>query len=812
MSMSSSESNVSEVCLSERGAAEMNSDNAVAEMPAGDVGVCDVNVEISGEIGGEVSFEMNNANEQNGSGNGGLTAPRSPALPHDVAAAAEGIDVAAVLAGVVNTPDDPFAEARALKKARKAAKAAAKAAAQAAGAQQSEGEVAQVVVAESADMQAALKAETKRAVTAKIEASKAEAAKAESAKLEAAKVEAAKVEAAMAIARADIIDGVRFDDLGLSAPILSAIKSAGYETATPIQAAAIPLLLEGRDVLGQAQTGTGKTAAFALPLLQRIDMSSNAVQVLVLTPTRELAIQVAESFERYASGSSGLRVLAVYGGQDYNVQFRGLDRGVQVVVGTPGRVMDHMRRGSLQLTGLTGLVLDEADEMLNMGFAEDVEWILEQAPAERQIALFSATMPEPIRRIAQKYLRNPEQIVIRQKTATADTIKQRFVVAPMHQKQAVLARILEAEPVDAVLVFVKTKSTTEPLAEYLASHGHRTGALNGDVPQKQRERIVENLKAGKIDVIIATDVAARGLDVQRISHVVNYDLPYDSESYVHRIGRTGRAGRTGNAILFLHPRERHLLRRLEQATRQPIEPMDVPTKRQINERRVTKFHEAITRNMDHRDYGSFTSIVNQYQSKHPDVPMEKIAAALAAMVVGDAPLLETEELQQTSFADRNDRRGHEVGGRERPGRERHGRDDHGREGREPRGRDDRREGAGPKRRRSDENMETFRIEVGNSHKVKPGNIVGAIANETGLGSDIIGRIEIYDDHSTVDMLAGMPQELFQALKEVRLAGRKLNITRASEGSGGGNSGGPAGGDSRPPRKFKKKPRFDDSQA
>ncbi|MCE9603476.1 MAG: DEAD/DEAH box helicase [Planctomycetia bacterium] len=612
------------------------------------------------------------------------------------------------------------------------------------------------------------------------------------AQVKSAAAAAAQAEAASAGAlRSDTEGGVKFDELNLHAPILAAIKNAGYEIATPIQARAIPLLLEGRDVLGQAQTGTGKTAAFALPLLQRIDLKKNVTQVLVLTPTRELAIQVAESFERYASGTPGLRVLAVYGGQDYNVQFRGLDRGVHVVVGTPGRVMDHMRRGSLKLEGLTGLVLDEADEMLNMGFAEDVEWILEQTPAERQIALFSATMPEQIRRIAQKYLRNPAEITIKQKTATADTVTQRFVVSQQHQKQAVLARLLEAEPIDGVLIFVKTKSTTEPLAEFLASHGHRTGALNGDVPQKQRERIVENLKAGKLDVIIATDVAARGLDVQRISHVINYDLPFDSESYVHRIGRTGRAGRTGHAILFLHPRERNLLRRLEQATRQTIEPMEIPTKRTINQRRVARFHEAITANMEHRDFNSFVSLVEQYRGDHPEVPTEKIAAALAAMVVGDAPMMLTEDLQSTTFADSRDRNNGPRG---------NARDGRGREG------DARGNRRGPVEGRSPERMETFRVEVGYAHKVKPGNIVGAIANETGLGSGIIGRIEIFDEHSTVDLLAGMPSEMFLALKQVRVGGRKLNITRAGETPTYAQEGEGA------PKKFKKKPKFDSAQA
>ena len=444
-----------------------------------------------------------------------------------------------------------------------------------------------------------------------------------------------------------------FEELNLSGPLLQAIQNAGYATATPIQARAIPLLLAGRDVLGQAQTGTGKTAAFAIPMLQGIDLDQKVPQVLVLTPTRELAIQVAQAFKRYAAGLPGLRVAPIYGGQDYQVQFRHLDRGVHVVVGTPGRVMDHINRGSLKLDALRGLVLDEADEMLQMGFADDVDWILTKAPAQRQIALFSATMPEAIRRIAQRHLRNPAEITIKQKAATADTVRQRFVVVDPHQKEAVLARVLEAEPIDGVLIFVNTKSTTEPLAEYLSSQGHRTAALSSDVPQSQRERIIDSLRSGKLDVIVATDVAARGLDVQRISHVINYDFPTDSEGYVHRIGRTGRAGRSGNAILFLHPRGRHLLRRIEHATRQTIEPMEIPTTEAINQRRVARFHERITAGMTHPDLATFTSLVEQYRSEN-DVPLEQIAAALAALAAGDTPLLLAEDLPETRFAETRD--------------------------------------------------------------------------------------------------------------------------------------------------------------
>ncbi len=553
------------------------------------------------------------------------------------------------------------------------------------------------------------------------------------------------------------VSPVTFSDLNLSEPILQALTGLNYSIPTPIQAGTIPLLLEGRDVLGQAQTGTGKTAAFALPMLQRIDLEQKRPQVLVLTPTRELAIQVAEAFERYATKLRGLRVAAIYGGQDYQVQFRELDRGVHVVVGTPGRVMDHMRRGSLKLDGLKGLVLDEADEMLNMGFAEDVEWVLTQSPADRQIALFSATMPDRIRKLADQHLRNPAHVTIKQKSATADTVHQRFVVVAPHQKENALSRILESEVIDGVLIFVKLKCTTEPLADFLNQCGHRAVALSGDVAQKQRERVIENMKAGKVDIIVATDVAARGLDVQRISHVINYDLPFDDEAYVHRIGRTGRAGRSGEAILFVHPRERRLLKRIEHATRQVIEPMDVPSNAVINQRRISRFHERITAALAHPDLEKFAAIAEQYRVER-DLPAEKIAAALAVMANGETQLLLTEEVKPQRFADQTDSRGdhrdrvrHETGDRRRMGSS-----------------------------HSESGMETFRIEVGRVNNVNPGNIVGAIINETGLEMPNIGRIEIFDEYSTVDLPEGMPNQIFQALKKVWVLGRKLSISRMNE--------------------------------
>ena len=554
-----------------------------------------------------------------------------------------------------------------------------------------------------------------------------------------------------------------FRSLNLGEPILKAIEEAGYTAATPIQARAIPPLLEGRDVVGQAQTGTGKTAAFAIPLLQRIDPTQKSPQILVLAPTRELAMQVAESFRRYASGMPGVKVAAIYGGQDYQVQFRQLDRGVHVIVGTPGRVIDHINRSSLKLEGLKGLVLDEADEMLRMGFADDVEFILNRAPAERQIALFSATMPDPIRKIAQRHLRNPVEVTIKQ-TATPKSVRQRFLVVAPHQKDEALARILESEDIDGVMIFVNTKSITEPLAEYLSARGHRTAALSGDVVQAQRERIVENLRTGKLDVIIATDVAARGLDVQRISHVINYDLPFDTESYVHRIGRTGRASRTGDAILLVQPKGRFLLRRIEQATRQSIEPMEIPSVRVINERRKDRFHGKITAALSHPKIETFVSLIEEYQAKS-DAPAERVAAALAALVAGETPLFLEEDLEPLRFGDPR-----------------------GRDGRGNRGRDDRRpfepeRRGGPLSRgrgSAPGQMETFRIEVGRDHQIKPANIVGAIANEVGIDSSYIGRIQIFDDFSTVDMVVGMPREMFDTLKQVKVAGRRLNISRFDE--------------------------------
>jgi ATP-dependent RNA helicase DeaD len=554
-----------------------------------------------------------------------------------------------------------------------------------------------------------------------------------------------------------------FRDLALIEPVLRALNDVGYETPSPIQAQTIPLLLKGKDVLGQAQTGTGKTAAFALPILSRIDLKQKDPQVLVLAPTRELAIQVAEAFQRYAAHLKGFHVLPIYGGQDYSTQLRQLKRGAHVVVGTPGRVMDHMRKGTLNLDGLRHLVLDEADEMLRMGFIDDVEWILEQIPEQRQIALFSATMPTVIRKIAQEYLHEPEHVTIKVKTTTAENIRQRYwLVSGVHKLDA-LTRILEVETFDGMIIFVRTKTATVELAEKLEARGYSAAAINGDMSQALRERAIANLKSGKLDILIATDVAARGLDVDRITHVVNYDIPYDTESYVHRIGRTGRAGRSGDAILFIAPRERNLLNNIERATKQKVEEMGLPSTEVINNKRIARFKQNITDTLAAEELGFFSQLIEQYQHEHNVTALE-IAAALAKLVQGDTPLLMQNPPKRAKDS-REDRAFRE--------------DKSSRSDRPQRERKPKRAFAGG----ADIEMETYRIEVGHAHGVKPGNIVGAIANETGIDGDHIARIKIQDDYSTVELPAGMPKALFEELKKVRVAGQQLNISKMGEGSG-----------------------------
>ncbi|WP_374208918.1 DEAD/DEAH box helicase [Microbacterium sp. CIAB417] len=541
-----------------------------------------------------------------------------------------------------------------------------------------------------------------------------------------------------------------FEELGITGPVLKAIRDLGYETPSPIQAATIPTLLGGRDVVGMAQTGTGKTAAFALPVLERLDVSQKSPQALVLAPTRELALQVCEAFESYASRMKGVHVLPVYGGQGYGVQLSALRRGVHVVVGTPGRIMDHLAKGTLDLSELKYLVLDEADEMLKMGFAEDVEQILAQTPEDKQVALFSATMPAQIRRLAQQYLRDAEEITVKSKTATNTNITQRYLVVSYQQKVDALTRILEVENFDGMIVFVRTKNETETLAEKLRARGYSAAAINGDVPQVQRERSVNQLKDGKLDILVATDVAARGLDVERISHVVNFDIPTDTESYVHRIGRTGRAGRTGDAISFITPRERYLLKHIEKATRQQPTQMSLPSTEDVNSTRLARFDDAITAALGETGrIEKFRDIIDHYV-RHHDVPESDVAAALAVVAQGETPLLlDPADDPLARSVERDNRPLREKNAREaRPARtERRGRGDYA----------------------------PYRIEVGRRHRVEPRQIVGALANEGGLGRDDFGAINIKPDFSIVELPANLDPAVLDRLRDTRISGRLIEI-------------------------------------
>jgi len=546
-----------------------------------------------------------------------------------------------------------------------------------------------------------------------------------------------------------------FHELKLSTPILKALEEVGYETPSPIQAQTIPHLLDGLDLLGHAPTGTGKTAAFALPLISRLDLKKRRVQIMVLAPTRELAIQVSEAFQKYASHINGFHVLPIYGGQEYSQQIRALRRGVHVVVGTPGRVMDHMRRGTLNLEGLQALVLDEADEMLRMGFIDDVEWVLEQLPSERQMALFSATMPKEVKNIANRYLTSPKEIKIEAKAATAAAIRQRYWRVSHQHKLDALTRILEIEPFDGVLMFVRTKLATVELAEKLEARGYAAAALNGDMVQKIREKSIERLKKGSLDILVATDVAARGLDVDRISHVINYDIPYDTEAYIHRIGRTGRAGRTGDAILFVTPREHRMLSAIEKATRHKIESLDLPTTEMVNNQRIANFKQRISDTLSSGELEFMQGVIEQYELEH-NVPPLEIAAALAKMSLGDKDLLLSEKEEPRSERERSPRADKKTR--------------------------DRKTGKIRVRTKTEppEGMERFRIQVGHNHEVQPGNIVGAIANEAGLDAEHIGHIDIRDDHSYVDLPQGMPKDIFYDLKKVWVCNQQLGISRIGD--------------------------------
>ena len=575
-----------------------------------------------------------------------------------------------------------------------------------------------------------------------------------------------------------------FAELGLSEGLLKTLSEIGYETPSPIQAECIPVLLDGRDLIGQAQTGTGKTAAFALPLMEQIDVKLTKPQALVLTPTRELAIQVAEALQSYARNMPGFHVLPIYGGQSYTIQLKQLSRGAHIIVGTPGRVMDHLERKTLNLDNLKTMVLDEADEMLRMGFIDDVEWILERTPAQHQTALFSATMPEQIRRVAQKYLVEPREIKIKSATATVAAIRQVYwQVSGMHKLDA-LTRILEVEDnFDAAIIFVRTKNATVELADKLSARGYAAAALNGDLNQQMRERVIEQLKSGALDIVVATDVAARGIDVPRVSHVVNYDIPYDTEAYVHRIGRTGRAGRTGNAILFVAPREVSMLRSIERATRSPIAPLTLPSRADVTNKRVADFKASVVEVLNAEGLDFFANIVSQI-AEEQNVGAEEVAAALAMMaqkgkplqIAGEdpqpRPIAAVDSRRPSSFADRERKPRFEERG-ERPRFEDRGGD-------KPRFEDRPRRDDRPSRPPTAGDMVRYRIDVGRDHGVQVKDIVGAIANEAGIESRFIGRIGLYDESSTVELPAGMPKEAENALKRTRVRGVPINL-RPDEG-------------------------------
>jgi len=555
-----------------------------------------------------------------------------------------------------------------------------------------------------------------------------------------------------------------FAGFGFCRELLEGLDALGFREPSPIQKAAFPELLLGRDLVGQAQTGTGKTAAFGLPLLERLDLSQRTPQVLVLTPTRELALQVAEAITSYAAHLRGVKVLAIYGGADFRDQIQQLRRGVHIVVGTPGRVMDHMRQSTLDLSGLRSLVLDEADEMLRMGFIDDVEWVLEQLPTERQVVLFSATMPNEIRRISQKYLRDPAEITIRTKASDGRRIRQRYLMVNAPQKLEALERVLEAERSEGTIIFARTKAITLTVAESLEQHGYEVAVLNGDVPQNLRERTIERLRDGRVDVLVATDVAARGLDVERISLVINYDIPFDGEAYVHRIGRTGRAGRSGDAILFLTPRERRFLGGLERATAQPIEAMEVPSNATINQHRLDLMRQRLTERLESpsgsdEERALMAEILQRVAQEQSCSGEELALAALQLSLRGKPLLLEGQENWGTPRNGR-DRDRPRDGERGRPGE------------RSPRSGTNEPADGPP-----EAHMERFRIEVGWRDRVKPGNIVGAIANEAGLNGRSIGRIHIFDTHSTVDLPRGMPDDVFNGLRNLKVMNRELRISR-----------------------------------
>ncbi|MEX6630984.1 DEAD/DEAH family ATP-dependent RNA helicase [Providencia rettgeri] len=553
---------------------------------------------------------------------------------------------------------------------------------------------------------------------------------------------------------------ISFAELGLSASILTALNDLGYEKPSPIQQQCIPLLMDGNDVLGMAQTGSGKTAAFSLPLLHNIDPDLKAPQILVLAPTRELAVQVAEAMSDFSKHMNRVNVVALYGGQRYDVQLRALRQGPQIVVGTPGRLLDHLKRGTLDLSKLKGLVLDEADEMLRMGFIEDVENIMSQIPAEHQTALFSATMPEPIRRITRRFMKDPKEIRIQASITTRPDIAQSYWTVYGMRKNEALVRFLEAEDFDAAIIFVRTKNATLEVAEALERNGYNSAALNGDMNQALREQTLERLKDGRLDILIATDVAARGLDVERISLVVNYDIPMDAESYVHRIGRTGRAGRAGRALLFVENRERRLLRNVERTMKLTIPEVELPDADLLSQRRQAKFAEKIQQQLESSDLDQYRSLLAK-MSPSEDVDMETLAAALLKMAQGERALIlppDAPRRPRREFNDRDDRRG------DRRNSNGNGFD-----------RAERGERGGRRERRDVGDMEMYRIEVGRDDGVEVRHIVGAIANEADISSRYIGNIKLYGTHSTIELPKGMPTDVLTHLSRARILNKPTQM-------------------------------------
>ncbi|WP_193038693.1 DEAD/DEAH box helicase [Pseudoalteromonas nigrifaciens] len=580
---------------------------------------------------------------------------------------------------------------------------------------------------------------------------------------------------------------VTFESLNLSPAILKAVEELGYKTPSEIQAQCIPLLLERKDVLGLAQTGTGKTAAFALPLLNNIDPSVKQPQILVLTPTRELAIQVAEAFEQYAKHVRGIEVLALYGGQSYSIQLSALRRGAQVIVATPGRLIDHINRGTIKFDALQALVLDEADEMLRMGFIDDVENIMEKTPREKQTCLFSATMPKQIQNISSKYMNNPEQVHISARNSTVSSVEQVFWNASIHKNKAIV-RFLEAEQYEGAIVFVRTRNDTVQLAELLEREGFSAAPLNGDMNQQARERTVERLKSGMLNVVIATDVAARGLDVDRLSLVINYDIPQDSEAYVHRIGRTGRAGRTGKAILFVKHNERYLLKNIIRHTNSDIAQVELPTAKIVEEKRIEALQAKLTLALENKDITFFNEVAANMAQKL-ELSAEDLAGALLCLAQQQSPIkVEEVKIQPRERNERNDRnpRSNDRGRRNERGGERGGE----RAERKPRERNSR--DAGP--------MDTYRIEVGREHGVQVKNIVGAIANEADISSKFIGDIRLHDNHSTVQLPKNMPKDVLDHFQKVFICKRPMGLTiTADQGPAeprGERSERPAGGEKR----------------